>query len=215
MLWTSVASYPRCRSHVRSHMPRTNGRALPMCARWYTVGPQKYIRIGPGGGGSSSSRRVSVLWRRTSLAYGPAKQLVPRQRGDHGGQFRPALAPGEHEPQRLQVPADGLQLADDCARLHARLDELAEARHRLGRVDVDVLRLEHDLRILPRPGEVARAAQDRRERHVDADARRQLVVGERSERVDREPPQPRRVEMHVVLRKTQLVQVRTHGFGRY
>jgi len=25
------------------------------------VGPQTYIRIGPGGGGSSSSRRVSVL----------------------------------------------------------------------------------------------------------------------------------------------------------
>src|SRR5437588_8818083 len=163
-------------------MPRTNGRAFPMCARWYTVGPQKAIRIGPGGGGSSSSRRVSVLWRRIALAYGPAQQLVPRQSSDDGGQFGPALAPGEHEPKRLQVAADGLQLADDRARLDARLDELAEACHRLGRVDVDVLRLEHDLRVFPRLGEVARAAQDGSERHVDAHTRRELVVGERRER---------------------------------
>src|SRR5438270_7760366 len=194
-------------------MPRTNGRALPMCARWYTVGPQKYIRIGPGGGGSSSSRRVSVLWRRTSLAYGPAQQLVPRQRGDHGGQFRPALAPGEHEPQRLQVPAYGLQLADNRPRLDARFDELAEACHRLGRVDADVLRFQHDLRVLPRLGEVARAAQDGRKRRVDPDARRQLVVGEQGERAHREPTQARLVEVHVVLRQTQLVEVRTHGFS--
>jgi hypothetical protein len=38
----------------------TNGRALPTWMRWYTVGPQKYIRIGPGGAGSSWSCLVAV-----------------------------------------------------------------------------------------------------------------------------------------------------------
>ena len=45
-------------SQRRSHMPITNGRALPMWARAYTVGPQKYIRIGPGGAGRSCFDRV-------------------------------------------------------------------------------------------------------------------------------------------------------------
>ena len=36
----------------------TNGRALPMWTRWYTVGPQKYMPIGPGGGASVSTPRV-------------------------------------------------------------------------------------------------------------------------------------------------------------
>ena len=60
MLWTSTASKPRSRSQRASHIPITNGRALPMCARAYTVGPQKYIRIGPGGSGSSRFARVKV-----------------------------------------------------------------------------------------------------------------------------------------------------------
>jgi hypothetical protein len=41
-------------------MKTTNGRALPTWARAYTVGPQAYIPIGPGGGGSSWSCRVRV-----------------------------------------------------------------------------------------------------------------------------------------------------------
>ena len=61
MLWTSVVSYPRSRSQFLSHIPTTNGRAFPMCARALTVGPQKYMRTGPGGSGSGSSLRVSVL----------------------------------------------------------------------------------------------------------------------------------------------------------
>src|SRR5579864_4912044 len=148
-------------------MPKTNGRALPMCARWYTVGPQKYIRIGPGGGGSSSSRRVSVLCRRTDLAYGPAQQFVPRERGDHRCELGPALAAGEREPERLQVAADRLQLAHDRARLDPGLDELAEAAERLRRVDIHLFRLEHDPCVVARLGEVARAAQDGDERCVD------------------------------------------------
>ena len=49
-------------------MPTTNGRALPTWARAYTVGPQKYIRTGPGGGGSSTSERENVSYRRIELA---------------------------------------------------------------------------------------------------------------------------------------------------
>jgi hypothetical protein len=32
-----------------------------MCARAFTVGPQMYIRTGPGGAGNSSALRLSVL----------------------------------------------------------------------------------------------------------------------------------------------------------
>src|SRR4051795_9887415 len=99
MLWTSCASYPFARSHERSHMPTTNGRALPTCARAYTVGPQKYMRTGPGGAGSSSSRRVRVLESRID----PPQRLVARQRRDHGPELGTALAPGERETQRTQV----------------------------------------------------------------------------------------------------------------
>ena len=61
MLWTSVTSYPRERSQRRSHIASTNGREFPTWTRAYTVEPQTYMRIGPGGGGSSSSLRLSVL----------------------------------------------------------------------------------------------------------------------------------------------------------
>ena len=46
------------RSHERNHMPTTNGRALPTWARAYTVGPQTYMRTGPGAAGRSTSPRV-------------------------------------------------------------------------------------------------------------------------------------------------------------
>jgi hypothetical protein len=41
-------------------MPTTKGRALPTWVRAYTVGPQKYMRIGAGGAGNSTSERVDV-----------------------------------------------------------------------------------------------------------------------------------------------------------
>src|SRR3954464_9250056 len=129
MLWTSCASYPFARSHERSHMPTTNGRALPTCARAYTVGPQKYMRIGPGGGGSSCLVRVSVSESRID----PPQRLLPRQRGDHRPQLRAALAARKREAQRLQVPADRLELAHDLLGVERpvrALDELAEARER-------------------------------------------------------------------------------------
>ena len=58
MFSTSLTSYPRSASHCRIHIETTNGRAFPMWIRWYTVGPQTYMRIGPGGAGSSTFCRV-------------------------------------------------------------------------------------------------------------------------------------------------------------
>ncbi len=60
MLWTYVTSYPRSRSQFRSHAKMTNGTALPMCARWYTVGPQTYMPTFAGGSGSATSDFVEV-----------------------------------------------------------------------------------------------------------------------------------------------------------
>jgi hypothetical protein len=39
-----------------------------MWMRWYTVGPQKYIRIGPGGGGSACSCLVAVSYSRNAAS---------------------------------------------------------------------------------------------------------------------------------------------------
>src|SRR3954447_27021698 len=107
MLWTRVTSWPRMRSQERSHIPITNGRALPTCARAYTVGPQKYIRTGPGGGGSSTSDFVYVSKSRID----PPQGLLARQRSDDGPQLGPAVAAGERAPDGAKVPTDRLQLA--------------------------------------------------------------------------------------------------------
>jgi hypothetical protein len=42
-------------------MASTNGRELPTWMRWYTVEPQTYMRIGPGGVGNGSFVRESEL----------------------------------------------------------------------------------------------------------------------------------------------------------
>src|SRR5260370_37225435 len=68
---TSVTRYPRSPSHRRSHIDRPKGRALPMWMRWYTVGPQKYIPIGPGGGGRSSFRRAHESYSLIRSLLGP------------------------------------------------------------------------------------------------------------------------------------------------
>ena len=51
-----------------------------MWMRWYTVGPQTYMRIGPGGAGSSSFLLVSELWMRTVRAViaGVGNTALPR-----------------------------------------------------------------------------------------------------------------------------------------
>src|SRR5437868_7200513 len=143
----------------------------------------------------------------------PAQELVPRQRSDHRGQLGAALAAGESEPQGLEVAADRLQLADDRARLDARLDQVAKAAEGLRRFHVDVVRLEHDVRVLARLGEVAGTAQDGHERDGNADAHGELVVRKRRERVDGQTPQARGVEMYVVPRQAELVEVGANRLG--
>src|SRR5215211_7096938 len=112
MLMTSFASYPRRSSQRLSHRPRISGTALPTWMRVYTVGPQKYIRIGPGGGGSSRFERVKVSYSRIE----PPQGLVARQRGDHRSELRPPLPTGQREPQRPEVAAGRLQLAHERLR---------------------------------------------------------------------------------------------------
>src|SRR5581483_33941 len=123
-------------------------------------------------------------------------------------------AAGEREPERPQVAADRLQLAYERARLEPRLGELASAGERLGGVHRSRRRLEHELRVLARLDEVARAAQHGRRRDRHADARRQLLVAERGERLRREAAQPREVEAYVVARQAELLEVRAHRLGR-
>src|SRR4029077_14913268 len=98
-------------------------------------------------------------------------------------ELRPTVAPGESEAKRLQIAADRLQLPDDRPRLEARLDELAEARERLRRVDVGLDRLEHELRVLPFLDEIPRTPQHRRRRDRHPDALRQLLVAQSRKRL--------------------------------
>ncbi len=60
----------------------------------------------------------------------PPQRLVAGQRPHDSPQLGTAVSPGQREPQRAQVAADGLQLADDRPRVEAAvraLDELAQA----------------------------------------------------------------------------------------
>ena len=47
-----------------------------MWIRWYTVGPQTYMRIGPGGAGSSTFCRVDESYSSTPALYRVAGQLL-------------------------------------------------------------------------------------------------------------------------------------------
>src|SRR6266487_999422 len=69
------------------------------------------MRIGPGGGGSSKRPRVKV----SKSCIGPPQRLVLRQGLEQRSQLGPAVLAGQRQPQRLQVAADCLQLADELA----------------------------------------------------------------------------------------------------
>src|SRR4051794_30103917 len=130
-------------------MPITNGLALPMCARSYTVGPQKYMRTGPGTSGSSRFARVSVSESRID----PSQRLVSVECGDDGGELGAAIAPGERDTKRGEVAADRLQLANERLRRVVveaavrALPQLAKTRQRQPAViagrDLSSRRLEH------------------------------------------------------------------------
>src|SRR5215213_8240780 len=111
---TSFVSYPRRVSHRWSHSGSTDtANALPTWMRRYTVGPQKYIRTGPGGGGRSTSDFVYVSKSRID----PPERLGTRNGRDDSPQLRAAVAAGQGAANRAQIPADGLQLAHDRLRV--------------------------------------------------------------------------------------------------
>jgi len=78
---------------------------------------------------------------------------------------------GEHRVESLRLAE-----AFRARVIDATLDELAEALQRLGRVDLDPLRLEHLLCVLARLTQVTRTAQHGRYRHGDADTLGELLV---------------------------------------
>src|SRR3954468_16323773 len=142
MLCTSVASYPRAASQRRSHMPMTNGRALPMCARSYTVGPQTYMRTGPGTSGRSRFERVSVSESRIQ----PPHRLIAIERGDDSRELRTAIAAGQRNAQRAEIAADRVQLAHERLRrvvvetVVRTFAQLPKTRQRQGTAIADVKR---------------------------------------------------------------------------
>src|SRR5919201_6236750 len=69
------------------------------------------MRIGPGGGGSSTGERVSVSKSRIDSP----QRLLLRQRLEQRRELGAAVAAGQGQPQRLQVSPDRLQLPDELA----------------------------------------------------------------------------------------------------
>ena len=127
-----------------------------------------------------------------------------------------ALGARERQPERLQVAADRLQLPDDLAPVEPGRAELDEApQRRLGLLRKrDRLRLEDRLRHRPRLDEVARAAQRAGELRRRAGALGERLVGERLDRVDRQPADALLVEVHVVHGLAELLEVGAHRLGR-
>ena len=134
----------------------------------------------------------------------------------------PRLRSGEREPQRPQVSADRLQLAYELARgrmiellrrRRAELGEALEGRRRLAR-QLDGRGIREQARVVPRLRQRPRAAKHRGDLERRIHRRGQLLVRHRRDRVDRQPTEPRRVELDVVLGHPQLVQVRPHGARR-
>jgi hypothetical protein len=137
----------------------------------------------------------------------------------HRPELRPALAAGERDPQRLEVPADRLQLAHDRLRLVLvdRLGELGpqlrEARERLGaRRLVDGRRVQDRSGEPTRLDEVVGTAHQRRGFRRHPGARSQVLVRQLGQHVRRPRPDPVEVEMHVVLRQVELLEIRPHRF---
>ena len=119
-------------------MARTKGRELPTWIRWYTVEPQTYIRIGPGRSGSSTSERVNVSYRRTRSIVLRQEPRARNARVPRRGRARraPTLARAglrarQREPQRAEVPADRLQLAQDRASV-VRIEPVGRGPAELG-----------------------------------------------------------------------------------
>src|SRR6185295_9817781 len=87
--------------------------------RWYTVGPQKYMPIGPGGGGRSSFRRACESW--SLIVIAGSSLLLDLHRALHVGVQRAVVAV---DAGVLEGEARALALHQDV-----RLEGLARERH--------------------------------------------------------------------------------------
>ena len=134
----------------------------------------------------------------------------------------PTIRPRQREAQRSQVSADGLELADDRLPLlrrqllRRRSAQLREPLERGPGVVVERSRLRRDdeARVFASLHEAPRPAE--RRHHLNGRVRGggELLVRHGGDRVDREPPQPREIELDVVLGKVELVEVGTHRLWR-
>ena len=100
------------------------------------------MRTGPGGGGSSTSERVNVSYRRIAGDRSQAARLSASSResaASDGRELGPALGAGQRQTEGAQVATDRLELADDRLALLEReplrrrspeLDEPHERRAR-------------------------------------------------------------------------------------
>ena len=133
---------------------------------------------------------------------------------DHRPELRAALAPGERQPQRTEVATRRLQLAHGLAGIavHELLEPL-ERRPRLSR-QLHRLGLEDLPGVLARFLEISRAAHRGNELRRYVNPRRELLVRHGRDRLDGEPVDPCEVELNVVPRQAELVEVRAHGLGR-
>ena len=205
----------------------TNGTALPMCARWYTVGPQTYMPTFAGGSGSATSDFVDGVveahGHRGVIAAATRRSASSRGNGgDDRPQLGTALGAGQRQAEELEVAADGLQLAHDLARAGLVEESAAGPRSPTNRSSVSRAssprvhrgRLEDLAGDLPRLDERAGAAQRAGELDRGSRGRGEVGVGHLGDGVDREPVDARQVEADVVARQAELVEVCAHRCRR-
>ena len=142
---------------------------------------------------------------------------APRPAGAprYGPELRPSLGARQREPQRLRSPPTAFSSrtssrpSTPLARSSAKRSSVGLRRLR----NLDRPRAEDRLRQLARLDEIAGASERRSELRRRARRPGELLVRHRGDRVDREPAQPRQVEMDIVRRLPQLLEVAPHRHG--
>ena len=165
---------------ARSHMPRSRTAARCRCGRARRRSGRRSTS------GSARAAAAAPASRRGERVIEPHRpSAAPRravERGDDRPQLGPALAPGQREPQRPQVAADRLQLAEQLLRVGARRSRARAAR---GTARASAARPRQrppspargsERGVLARLVQVARAAQRRRELDRRPDAGGELLV---------------------------------------
>ena len=175
------------------------------------------------GGCRELDDRAAVRVVEAHAAQGSARRSASSrvQRAEDGPELRPALPAGQRDPQRPQVPPHRLQLPDEGPRLvlaedvRKRRPELREPLERLGTGRRPaVRRVEDGAGERARLDEIVGAAQERRGLHGHPRPLGQRLVVELCEHVDRQRADAVEVQVHVVLRQAELLEVRADRLGR-